>query len=84
MLMKLLTQGVSWGVGGSEEIRSVDERSVRDRSHHGNGNSLLFLSLRADGSCPTEDDGVDTVGTETEDDHRDVSTGSVAWWQGGG
>ena len=64
----------------SEEIRCVDERSVRDRGHHGDSNGFLFLSLGTDGSGPTEDDTVDTVGTETEDDHRDVSTCSIGGW----
>lgn len=78
-----LTKSVSGSIGVSEEVRSVDERSIRDRSHHGDSDCLLLLSLGTDGRGPAENDGVDTVGTETEDDHRDISTGSVAWWQRG-
>ena len=79
-----LTKSVSRPVDDSEEVRGVDERSVRDRSHHGDRDGLLFLGLRTDGGGPTEDDTVYTVGSEAEDDHGDVSTGGVGRWKSGG
>lgn len=78
-----LTKSVSRPVDDSEEVRGVDEGSIRDRSHHGDRDGLLLLSLRADGSGPAEDDTVDTVGSEAEDDHSDVSTGGVGRWKSG-
>jgi len=73
-------QSVPRCVDCSEEVRRVDERGIRDRGHHGDGNSFLLLSLRTDSSGPTKNDTVDTVGTETEDDHGYVSACGVAWW----
>ena len=79
-----LTKSVSRPVDDSEEVRGVDERSVRDGSHHGDRDGLLFLGLRANGGGPTEDNAVDTVSSKAEDDHGDVSTGGVGRWKSGG
>jgi len=79
-----LTKSVSRPVDNSEEVRGVDERSVRDGSHHGDRDGLLFLGLRANGGGPAEDDTVDTVSSKAEDDHGDVSTGGVGRWKSGG
>lgn len=78
-----LTKSVSRPVDNSEEVRGVDERSVRDGSHHGDRDGLLFLGLRANGGGPAENDTVDTIGPKTEDDHGDVSTGGVGRWKSG-
>ena len=78
-----LTKSVSRPVDDSEEVRGVDEGSIRDRSHHGDRDGLLLLSLRANGSGPTKDDTVYTVGSKAEDDHGDVSTGGVGRWKSG-
>lgn len=71
------SESVSGCVGRSEEVRCVDKRGVRDRGHHGDSDCFLFLSLGTDGCGPTKNDTVDTVGTETEDDHRDVSASGI-------
>lgn len=78
------SEGVSRCISLSEEIRSVDERSIRDRSHHGDSDGFLLLSLRTNGGGPSEDDTVDTIGPETEDDHRNVSACGIGRRQGWG
>lgn len=45
-------QRVSWAVLVPEEVRRVDEGSVGDGRHHGDGDGFLFLSLIADRSGP--------------------------------
>lgn len=50
-----------------------DERSVHDRGDDTDRDSPLLGCLTTGGTAPSENERVDTVGTNGEDDHGDVA-----------
>ena len=59
---------------GKEEGSVPDKRSVHNGRHDTDCDGLLLGCLTTGGSAPTENERVDSVGTDGEDDHGDVAT----------
>ena len=62
-----LTRSVSRLIAVAEKVRGVDERRVRDRSHHRDRDRLLLNRLRAHRRSPPKDDRVHAIGADGED-----------------
>lgn len=56
---------------------SPDERRVHDGCNNADSNGLLFLGLSTRAAAPPEDQGVNTVRSNSEDDHRSVASAHV-------
>jgi len=70
-------EGVAPTIGVSPEIRSPDERCVTRRDDDRESNCPLLLCLTACSTDPAENDTVYSVSANSEDDHGNITGGSV-------
>lgn len=65
------------GNGWRKTYRSPNKRGIGDGVDDGERTRLLLLGLAASGADPAEDDGVDSVGSDGEDNHGEVPGAGV-------
>lgn len=57
--------------------RSPDETCIHHSSDDTDSHSLLLLRLTACGPAPSQDEGVNGIGADSEDNHADVAAGEI-------
>jgi hypothetical protein len=67
------SDNVAGSIGLGPQVGCPDERGVHDGCDYTNGNGLLLWSLATSRSTPTQDERVDTVCSDSEDDHGDIA-----------